>query len=215
MTGVPTTSADDASTTRKRPGGRSARVGAAVLDATLEILSEGGLSSLTVDEVAERADVHKTTIYRRWRSREGLVVAALESQSTDNVPVPDTGSLRDDVAAIARSVAANLSSPLGRALAQTIVGHGDDPEIARITEEFWTSRFDRTAVVVERAIERDELPEGTDPRLLIEAVVAVVWFRSIATRAPVDDALVDTVVDVVLGGFSRRPESSWGSGGQH
>ena len=197
---LPGESPDEPATPRRRPGGRTARIGAAVLDATLEILSEGGFASLAVDEVAERAGVHKTTIYRRWGSREGLVGAALATQSGAQIPIPDTGGVRSDVAAVARSVAASLSSPLGRALAQTMVGHADDPEIGRITEDFWSTRFDRTDVIVERAIARGELPEGTDPRLLMEMVVAAVWFRSIATRAPVDDQLVTTVVDIVLAG---------------
>ena len=197
-------SSSERSAARKRPGGRTARVGAAVLDATLEILGEGGFGALTVDEVAGRAGVHKTTIYRRWGSREGLVGAALAARSEVEIPVPDTGSLRDDVAAVAESVATNLSSPLGRALAQTMVGQADDAEIGRIADEFWSTRFARTAAIVERSVGRGELPADTDPRLVIELVVAAVWFRSIVTRAPVDDHFVDTVVDVVLAGLMRH-----------
>jgi AcrR family transcriptional regulator len=191
-------------TPRKRPGGRTARVGGAVLEATLELLAEGGFSSLTIDRVADRSGVHKTTIYRRWGSREGLVGAALAGQSASQVPIPDTGSLRGDVTEIARSVAANLTSPLGRALARAIIGHADDPEIGRISDDFWRSRFDRTAVVVDRAVTRGELAQRTDPRLVVELVVATVWFRSIAARAPIDDELIASVVDIVLSGFDRH-----------
>ena len=186
---------------RPRPGGRTARVGAAVVAATLDLLGEGGLADLTVDAVAERAGVHKTTIYRRWGSRERLVGAALATQSAESISVPDTGDLRGDLVEVARAVAANLASPLGRALAQTVVGHGDDPEIARLAEGFWSSRFDRTAPVVERAVRRGELAEGTDPRLVVELVVAPVWFRSIVVREPVDDDHLEVVVDVALAGL--------------
>ena len=198
---TPAGSTDEAPAPRKRPGGRTARTGAAVLAATLEILADDGFAALTIDAVAERAGVHRTTVYRRWGTRERLVVDALASQSTTEIPIPDTGTIQGDTEAIARMVSANLASPLGRALAQGMVGHGDDDEIRRVTEEFWRTRFERTDVLVGRAIERRELPEGTDPRLVVEMVVATVWFRSIVTRSPVDDALIAQVADVVIRGF--------------
>ncbi|MGI9623741.1 MAG: TetR/AcrR family transcriptional regulator [Acidimicrobiales bacterium] len=197
-------SADETPAPRKRPGGRTARTGAAVLAATLEILANDGFAALTVDAVAERAGVHRTTVYRRWGTRERLVVDALASQGTTEIPIPDTGTIQGDTEAIARMVAANLASPLGRALAQGMVGHGDDDEIRRVTEEFWRTRFELTSVLVHRAVERRELPEGTDSRLVVELVVATVWFRSIVTRSAVDDALIAQITDVVIKGFGNE-----------
>ena len=197
-------STDKTPAPRKRPGGRTARTGAAVLAATLEILAEDGFGALTIDAVAEKAGVHRTTLYRRWGTRERLVVDALASQSTTEIPIPDTGTIQSDTEAIAKMVSANLASPLGRALAQGMVGHGDDDEIRSVTEEFWRTRFERTDVVVNRAIERRELPEDTDPRLVVEMVVATVWFRSIVTRSPIDDALITQVVETVIRGFSNQ-----------
>ena len=197
-------STDETPAPRKRPGGRTARTGAAVLAATLEILAEDGFGALTIDAVAEKAGVHRTTLYRRWGTRERLVVDALASQSTTEIPIPDTGTIQSDTEAIAKMVSANLASPLGRALAQGMVGHGEDDEIRSVTEEFWRTRFERTDVVVNRAIERRELPEDTDPRLVVEMVVATVWFRSIVTRSPVDDALIAQIADVVIRGFSNE-----------
>ena len=172
------------------------------MGATRELLGETGFTDLTVERVAERSGVHKTTIYRRWGSRAGLVGAALAAQGQQEVPIPDTGDLRADLAAIARSVGDNLASPLGRAMAQALVGHADDPEIAGISEDFWGARFAATAVVVERAVERGELPPDADPRLAVELVVAAIWFRSIVTREPVADDLLATVVEVIVGGLA-------------
>lgn len=197
-------STDETPAPLKRPGGRTARTGAAVLTATLEILAETGFGGLTIDAVAKKAGVHRTTVYRRWGTREHLVVDALASQSTTEIRIPDTGTIQGDTEAIAQMVSANLASPLGRALAQGMVGHGDDDEIQRVTGEFWRTRFERTDVLVDRAIDRHELPEGTDTRLFVEMVVATVWFRSIVTRVPVDDALAAQVVDVVIRGFSNE-----------
>ena len=97
MTGGP----DEAPTPRKRPGGRTARTGAAVQAATLEILAAEGYGSLTIDEVAKRSSVHRTTIYRRWGSRERLVVDALGARSTTEIPLPDTGTARGDIEEVA------------------------------------------------------------------------------------------------------------------
>ena len=192
---------DEEDAPRKRPGGRSARIGDAVLAATLEVLSEDGFGALTVERVAERAGIHKTTVYRRWGSRESLVGEALAKQGSEAIALPDTGTLRGDLRLVAAAVAANLATPLGRALAQAMVGQGDDPEIAQVTEDFWSTRFERTAVLVERAIDRGELPPASDARLTVELVVASVWFRSIVTRSKVDDELIETVVDAILEGL--------------
>ena len=99
---------------RQRPGGRSARVRQSVLDATLALLGGGGLDKLTVADIAQRAGVHETSIRRRWRTRENLICDALLNYSELHLPIPDTGSLREDLAAFATELAAYLTTPLGR-----------------------------------------------------------------------------------------------------
>src|SRR5687767_15007682 len=94
-----------------RPGGRSARVREAVLSATTAVLAEDGYERLSIETVAVRAGVHKTTVYRRWPTRAQLVVDALQERSERNVPVPDTGTFAGDLDALARSVVANIGSP--------------------------------------------------------------------------------------------------------
>src|SRR3954454_17804776 len=80
-----------------RPGGRSERVRSSVLAAAQELLAEGGYDALRVEDVASRAGVHKTTVYRRWPTKADLVMAVVEGRSEERVPVPDTGSLEDDL----------------------------------------------------------------------------------------------------------------------
>src|SRR5689334_5142584 len=98
---------------RRRPGGRSARVRQSVLDATLALLAERGLDGLTVAEVAELAGVHETSIRRRWQTRENLACDAMLNYSEQQLPIPDTGSLREDLATFAAEIAAYDSTPLG------------------------------------------------------------------------------------------------------
>jgi AcrR family transcriptional regulator len=192
-----------------RPGGRTARTTEAVHAATLALLAAGGYESVSVDAVAAEAGVHRTTVYRRWGSREALVADALAAHSGERVPIPDEGDLRSDLVAMAASVADNLASPLGLSLAAAMVGRADDPGIAGVSDGFWNARFDATAGIVERAVGRGEVPPGTDPRRIIEAVVAPVWFRAVVQRAPVDQRLLDDAVDAAISlvrGGADRPD---------
>ena len=169
---------------RRRPGGRSARVRAAVLDATLELLLAHELEGLKVSEVAERAQVHETSIYRRWGTRENLLLDALLS-ATEQLQVPDTGSLRTDLTAYATDLAKFLATPVGRALEQTLAA-GDDPETQRARDRYWASRYERSRQMITRAIDRGELPDIVQPRLILEMLVSPVHFRAVLTREPVD-----------------------------
>ena len=94
---------------RRRPGGRSARVRAAALEATLAELAESGYPELTLARVASRAGVNKTTLYRRWGTREALVLDAMLELAGEGVKIPDTGSLHGDLLAIARGSAATTA----------------------------------------------------------------------------------------------------------
>src|SRR6185369_11206385 len=99
----------------KRPGGRSARVREAVHRAAHDVLRERGGAELSIAEVATRAGVNPTSIYRRWGSREGLVMDLAVAQASRDVPIPDTGTLRGDLEAYAIQAARGLGSPAGAA----------------------------------------------------------------------------------------------------
>lgn len=175
-----------------RLGGRSARVRASVLEAVEAILAEGGYSECTIEAVAERAGVHKTTVYRRWATREALVADALRERSRVAVPIPDTGSLLGDLTALARAVAANVGSPTGKKMARTLLAAAvTDPDVERDTHAFWDERLRLCAPIVERAIERGDVPPGTDPRFVIEALIGPIYVRLLLTGEPVTKRVAD------------------------
>src|SRR5687767_4303129 len=121
-----------------RPGGRTARTRDAVLTATLELLAEAGYDTFSIDQVAARAGVHKTTIYRRWATEDDLIADATRQRSREQVPVPDTGTFHGDLRALARSVAANIRSPTVRMLtANVVAASSSSPELASETRRFW------------------------------------------------------------------------------
>jgi AcrR family transcriptional regulator len=188
---------------KRRPGGRSARVRAAVLDATFALLRTQGLEGLRIAEVADRAGVNETSIYRRWGSRENLLLDAL-LEVTEQLLVPDTGVLRDDLIAYATDLAAFLATPLGHALEHALAAAGDDPDARRARDRYWDARYARSRQIVTRAIERGDLPGDVDPRLVIEMLVSPVHFRVVLTREPVDPGMPARVVDALLGGIAPR-----------
>ena len=189
---------------RRRPGGRSARVREAVLKATLQVVADQGADAVSIGEIARQAGVHETSIYRRWRTREHLVLAALLDYSEEQLPIPDTGTLRDDLVAFATSVTNYLASPLGRTLARSMAVADDDVTLAATRAQFWQSRFDRARVMVDRATSRGELPDDVDPVMALELLIAPLHFRTLLTRQPVDERLAAQVVDLLLKGIAPR-----------
>jgi AcrR family transcriptional regulator len=192
---------------RRRPGGRSARVRAATLAATIDELAQSGYAALTLDGVARRAGVHKTTLYRRWGTRESLVLDAMLELVGEHVPVPDAGSLRDDLLALVSAALATASTPAGQAIVRAVVAAGpNDAALAAANHRFWAERLAMDGEIVTRAIERGEVPPGTDPRSVVEAVLGPVYFRLLVTGEPPDRAFVELIVDIVSAGC-RAPRA--------
>jgi AcrR family transcriptional regulator len=159
-----------------------------VLKAALAELAEVGYGSLSLEGVAKRAGVHKTTIYRRWGTRENVVLDAMLERGRETVPIPDTGSLREDLFTYGREIADSLSSSdevVGTVRAIASVANDDSP-LADASRRFWEERFELAGEMVERAIARGEVPPETDPKLVVEAVVAAIYFRLLLSRVPID-----------------------------
>jgi AcrR family transcriptional regulator len=170
-----------------------------VLASVLEELIESGYAGLTIERVAARAGVHKATVYRRWPDKEDLVADALLAQTGQTVPMPDTGCVRDDLRLLAYAVIANITSAQGEGLVRTLVSDAARvPAIAGAARIFWTERFSLAAALVQRGIERGELPPHVDPDFLIESLIAPLYLRLLVTTQPLTNAYADRVVDSVL-----------------
>jgi AcrR family transcriptional regulator len=179
-------------------------VRANVLAATLDALREDGFAELTVEDVALRSGVHRTTIHRRWPSRSALVADALLEVSASQVPVPNTGNFRSDLRRFARVVRDAISTPLARAIVSALAQPAADAEMVRVASRFWDTRFAATGAIVRRAVERDEIPKRTDPRFVIEALGGPIWFRTLVVGERADDRFLDRVVDTVIAGLQGR-----------
>ncbi|MFJ3904021.1 TetR-like C-terminal domain-containing protein [Streptomyces sp. NPDC090025] len=187
----------------RRPGGRSARIRADVLQSTLEALADRGADRLTMSEISRRSGVHATSIQRRWGTLQNLILDALLAYSQEQLPIPDTGTLRDDMVALARLVTAYLDTPLGTALAQAMAAGDDDPALAANRDRFWRARYDAARTIIDRAIDRAELAADTDHQLALELLIAPLHFRALLIRQPLDEDRTEQMVDTLLHGLAK------------
>jgi AcrR family transcriptional regulator len=196
---------DTSSTKRSRPGGRSARVVAAVHAATFELLEEDGFENLQLSAVADRAKVNRTTVYRRWPSRVDLVAELLTTFTELHVPDPQTGSLERDLVVLLSEIADALRSRAIRSVLRSGTEAAEnDPQIRRAQDAFWERRFRLSGVIVERAIASGELPDGSDSRALLELAAGPIYVRALFTADPIDDDYIARLVDRVLRAFEIR-----------
>ncbi|MER5387631.1 TetR/AcrR family transcriptional regulator [Saccharopolyspora sp. NPDC002686] len=189
--------------------GRGEKVRAAVHAATLAELVDKGYAALTVDNVAQRAGVHKTTVYRRWADRESIVVDALAEHVAADIPVPDTGAVDTDLRELARSLVHTMTSPTGQAvLAAMLSDAARLPEIADARKRIFGDRLRRAEPVIARAVERGELPTDTDPGELLKTLAAPIYFRLLISAEPVDDSTAEHAAALALaaarGGVVRK-----------
>ncbi|OYO10416.1 TetR/AcrR family transcriptional regulator [Enemella evansiae] len=182
-----------------RPGGRTARVRQAVLRATGDLLAERGFAGLDLTELAERAGVGRTTVYRRWGSATELIRDLLESMAEDSLPRVDTGSLTGDLRANARLVRTTLSDPRqGRLFRALIMAGAGDEAAAEALHRFYATRIDEWAPCVTDAVARGELAEGTDARQVIQAVSAPLYYAFLASGEPLTEELADRAADAAI-----------------
>ncbi|MEU6487342.1 TetR/AcrR family transcriptional regulator [Streptomyces sp. NPDC046887] len=193
-----------------RPGGRTARVRAAVLEAAGDVLAEHGFAQLDLTDVARRAGVGKTTVYRRWGTATGLVTDLLLDMAQQSVPRTETGSLLGDLTANARLVQRTLADPRQGALFKAVIAAATcDPKAAEALHGFYTVRVEEWAPCVRQAAARGEVPEDTDPHEVIRANSAPLYYRLLTTALPLDEAAADraataTAAAARAGAFGRE-----------
>jgi AcrR family transcriptional regulator len=190
---------------RGRPRSEQARN--AILDATLGLLLDPGLHAMSMDEVASRAGVSKTTIYRWWPSKEVLALDALAAEWEASVPAErwDTGSLRGDLVLRMRAWLGMLGErPLGRVIAGLVARAQSDPEFAKLyLERFFNPRREAGRRVFLRAIERGDIAPDADVDLALDLLYGASSHRRMHGHAPVDERFVHDAIEAVIGGLER------------
>ena len=188
--------------TRPRPGGRSARVRAAVLDAVAAIITENEVGGLTIEAVAQQAGVARTTVYRRWPTRSALIADLLVSRASVEIPAPDTGTLEGDLTALTTAAAAALGGP-NLAILRAAVSTSDD-DVAGAFGVYWGERTRIVATIIERAVRRGDAPAGTDPALVLQAAAGPLWLAALSRApGPPTDRSVSRTDDRAAGTFAQ------------
>ena len=182
----------------RRPGGRSALVRAKVHRAALDLLAERGTADLSIPVIAQRAGVNPTSIYRRWRTREGLLADMAMSHLERDLPLPDTGTLRGDLTAWAASAAADLARPEGRLfLLALITSIPTTPEAQAERDQHLQRRIRAIRQVTDRAAGRGENPP--DPATIADTILGPLYRRALWGTLPADPAYPGSLVDRLLG----------------
>lgn len=170
-----------------RPGGRTARVRTAVLRAAGDVLAEQGVDRLDLSDVARRAEVGKTTVYRRWGSVTALVADLLVDMAEQSLPREETGSLLGDLRANALLVQRTLADPRQGALFRAVIAAATcDARTAEALRHFYEVRVAEWTPCVEQAVARGELPAGTDPSQVVRAVSAPLYYELLTTGTAPD-----------------------------
>ncbi|MEV0353778.1 TetR/AcrR family transcriptional regulator [Nonomuraea sp. NPDC050680] len=171
----------------------------AILDATLELLSEMGYDRMSVDQIAKRAKASKATIYRRWAGKPELVVDVICRRFDMDTPAAeDTGSLRGDLAAVLGGLCGAVERKHGliMGLSSTLVSH---QELARTLREHMPAKdLSGVEALLERARKRGDLPGPVDSGRLFGVAEALVWHRMIFLGPLFDGSFVAESVDEVL-----------------
>jgi len=179
--------------------GRAAKVVAAVLQATGEELNRVGYANLRVDEVAERAGVNKTTIYRRWPTKAVLVSDALDSHFQTERPLPDTGSLRGDILDYLGNMVTLARTSMWRGMLTALSGR-TDPEVEIVARKLYLRERGFRTRLVQRAIDRGELPRAVDAELIGDLFSAPILRRLLTFGEDVEREYMESVIDVTLAG---------------
>jgi AcrR family transcriptional regulator len=182
--------------------GRSEAAREAVLQAADDLLSERGFGGVTIEGIASRAGVAKQTIYRWWPSKVDILLDALGDDLAQHLTPDDRGSLEADLRAYLRALVGFLTGSDPGAVLRALAGQAQhDPQLAeRLRVEQLTPQREREKSIFRRAIERGELPAGTNLDLAVDQLVGPIYYRVLVTGQPAAPAFTDALVAQFIGG---------------
>lgn len=177
----------------------------AIRGAALALVVERGFADVTIESIAARAGVGKATVYRRWPCKADLIVHAFFETVVPLVRIQDSGDLRADFRQQLRLVVREMAGPNGRVLATLLACMQMDASLAESFRTRWLAvRRAEGRLAIERGVERGELPRGTDPDFVMDALYSPLHFRLLAGHGPLSTAFSDQLVELVFDGLQAR-----------
>jgi AcrR family transcriptional regulator len=192
----------------KRPPGRprSEKARLAILQTTLKLLSEIGFADFTIEEVAERAEVGKATVYRWWPDKSALIADAFASSITSRLHFPDTGSVYTDMSRQMRQLIKVFRSRGGRIVSAILAaGQSDKHLIAAFRDRFLWPRRREAYATLERGVRRGELRRNTDLDLLLDSLYGPIYMRFLIQHDRLTPDFVNRLCSLVLSGVNSAP----------
>ena len=189
--------------TRRVPGREDPRVAqtrSVVLDAAATLLAERGYAAFTMDALVERTGVSKTTMYKHWPSRTGLIAATVQAMAAEPA-APDTGDVRDDLITLTMDSLDAYTGPRWSGLASVQEAAVHDPELRASLQAAVSSRFSAPREVLERAISRGQLRASLDVDTAITILIGAIFFRLRSADLPHVRREVPAIIDTVLNGL--------------
>lgn len=191
---------------RKSPGRpKDHRLDAAIVGAAVKLMAEVGYERMSIEEVARRASTAKTSVYRRWPSKDALVLAAVRfymrerPESTGSRPAEDTGSLRGDLLAHARRLATRLTRERVSIFAGLLVAMRTNPTLAgAVRGQLIEAEVGAVRSLLQRAARRGELSGDRQVTLLALVLPSVLFTRLLVLDVPLDEEFLTRLVDQVL-----------------
>ena len=171
----------------------------------MELLFAEGVAKTRMADIAARAGVHETSIYRRWGSRANLIAEALSSQMDADLPLPDTGSTREDLVVFFTALSQFLASPIGRSIMGLGLSAPDEEAVFEpARDQFWTIRLTRASILVRRGIDRHEVRPDINPELVLEALGGPLNLHVLLRNRPAGQDYISRLVDLTLDGARPR-----------
>lgn len=183
----------------KRGRPRNVETEKSILSASYDLLLENGFGAVTVEKIADRAKVSKATIYKWWPNKAAVVMDGFLSSAADRLPVPDTGSVFDDILMHATNLSQFLISREGKIITE-IIGEGQmDSGLAEAyrTRYFQPRRLE-ARLLMERGVQRGELKDNLDIEVVTDLIYGPIFYRLLVTGQPIDDAYVQQLVRYAL-----------------
>ena len=199
-----TSSSSNASRTKRKPGRpRSIRSEEAIIKTAMKLLASEGYVGVTLSKVAARARTSKATIYRRWPTKEHLIVEAFKRWPT--LAPHDCGSLLEDLLDLHRQFLQVLHRPPVNGIMATLVAErAHNPALAAVFDPLMERRRDPVRFVLNRAVQRGELPRDTDIEIAVGMVMGVVVLRMYFVQGDLSEKAMRKVYPVVLRGLGAK-----------
>lgn len=173
------------------------------MDAAIAEFLERGIDAFSMERVAARAGVGPGVLHRMWHDRRVLLMDAQLTIARRRVAIPDTGTLRDDIRAVATALADEVATEEGRAWFQWLLPASRETDFSEVRADFWQARLDDFVPVFDRAAERGELHAGIDPQEAIRMFAGAYLYDVIFANSPVRPEYAAHTLEAFIRGISN------------